>query len=254
MPFKFKTKDSSDSDDSDESLNLSSQFFNPLRALYSPKVKLPDSKAPIQDNLTKFNLSEDGTLTIKGKAIKKTPVASEPSTSFQRFQPHQEPIQRIRKVHNNVVKRMNNATGPLSLIRDLMENRNRVMVETRGENSVRGFCIGYVAAFDKHLNLAMEDVIEVWTRKKRLKTPTAFGSAPRSITRTALGIPVPSIKTEVRKTFRKWMLCERHVPQLMLRGENVSMVLNYSEELWDKYMNRDEWLEKFRKRKLVRRK
>jgi hypothetical protein len=36
---------------------------------------------------------------------------------------------------------------------------------------VRGYCLAFLAAFDKHWNLALEDVREVWTRRKRSKVP-----------------------------------------------------------------------------------
>jgi hypothetical protein len=41
---------------------------------------------------------------------------------------------------------------------------------------VRGYCVAFLAAFDKHWNLALEDVHEVWTRRKRSKVP-ALGKA-----------------------------------------------------------------------------
>lgn len=43
-----------------------------------------------------------------------------------------------------------------------------------GHGGIRGYCTAYVAAFDKHWNLALEDVDEVWTRKKACKVP-AYG-------------------------------------------------------------------------------
>lgn len=58
------------SSSSDDSLDFSSSNFNPLKALYSPKVKLPDPKAQIQDNITKFVCAEGG-ITIKGIKTKK---------------------------------------------------------------------------------------------------------------------------------------------------------------------------------------
>ena len=41
---------------------------------------------------------------------------------------------------------------------------------------VRGYCVAFLAAFDKHWNLALEGVREVWTRRKRSKVP-ALGKA-----------------------------------------------------------------------------
>lgn len=45
-------------------------------------------------------------------------------------------------------------------------------VTIRSAASIRGFCIGFVEAFDKHMNLVLKDVYETWKRprKKHRKT------------------------------------------------------------------------------------
>jgi small nuclear ribonucleoprotein (snRNP)-like protein len=42
---------------------------------------------------------------------------------------------------------------------------------------MRGYCVAFLTAFDKHWNLALQDVREVWTRRKSRKVP-ALGKAP----------------------------------------------------------------------------
>lgn len=44
----------------------------------------------------------------------------------------------------------------------------------RHSHGLRGYCLAFVVAFDRHWNLALEDVTEVWTRPKRRKIP-AYG-------------------------------------------------------------------------------
>jgi len=46
---------------------------------------------------------------------------------------------------------------------------------------VRGYCVAFLAAFDKHWNLALEDVREVWTRRKRNKVPALGKAVDRSV-------------------------------------------------------------------------
>lgn len=50
---------------SDDELNVLSPLFNPAKALYSKNVKLPNVSAPQLDNITKFELTDDGEITIK---------------------------------------------------------------------------------------------------------------------------------------------------------------------------------------------
>lgn len=44
----------------------------------------------------------------------------------------------------------------------------------RHSHGLRGYCLAFVVAFDKHWNMALEDITEVWTRPKRRKIP-AYG-------------------------------------------------------------------------------
>lgn len=44
-------------------------------------------------------------------------------------------------------------------------------VYTRSARGIRGHVEAYVAAFDKHWNLGLEDCLEVWTRKVKRKAP-----------------------------------------------------------------------------------
>lgn len=60
--------------------------------------------------------------------------------------------------------------GPLSRIAMFCYRKQRVKVYIRSAASVRGHCEGFIVAFDKHWNLIMDDVDEVWTRKNKYKS------------------------------------------------------------------------------------
>nr|CAI5822835.1 unnamed protein product [Callosobruchus analis] len=84
-----------------------------------------------------------------------------------------------------------------------------LQVYTRNEKGVRGYCLAYLLAFDKHWNLMLENVEEHWTRKKR-KKGSSFRPPPIKIT-----------EHEADKTLEN---CSREVFQLMMRGEHVVLV------------------------------
>jgi len=82
-------------------------------------------------------------------------------------------VQRIIKRRRTVLARMSEigkSRGPLSRIALFCYTKKRVKVYIRSAVSVRGHCEGYIIAFDKHWNLVMDDVDEVWTRKNKYKS------------------------------------------------------------------------------------
>lgn len=54
---------SSDSDN--DELDMLSSSFNPIKALYAQNVKMPSSTARPLDNISKFELTPSGEVTIK---------------------------------------------------------------------------------------------------------------------------------------------------------------------------------------------
>lgn len=204
---------------SGKSLDLTSDQFDAFKALYSTNVHLPSPKAPILDNITKFSEDESGIVIRKVYKPKVQETKDKPSTSASssRFQPHQEPIKaRERTVAKNVLTRMNNVKGPMSLLQRCMNDRIRIKVLTRNMAGIRGYCVGYLLAFDKHFNMALEDVTEVWTRKKHIKTPPLGPSEE-------VDVPIPRVR--VRSIDKKTEECERFIKQMMMRGEHVAMVI-----------------------------
>jgi len=54
-------------------------------------------------------------------------------------------------------------SGPFSLLYDILRNRQRVRVMVRYVDCIRGTLTGYLVAFDKHFNIIMKDVDEVYS-------------------------------------------------------------------------------------------
>ncbi|KAG0714662.1 U7 snRNA-associated Sm-like protein LSm11 [Chionoecetes opilio] len=164
--------------DRDE-LDFKSSRFNPARALSSPDIQLPDPNAEEFDDLYSlretvhshnFNVARELPGVLGPGGIPRQQVRQLPAE--RRFTADQGLIRgRGRRRVRNVISRMEDMAGPLALLSRCRDDNARVKVYTRNHSEVRGVLTGYVVAFDKHWNLALRDVDEVFQKKLRCKAP-----------------------------------------------------------------------------------
>ncbi|CAH2068130.1 unnamed protein product, partial [Iphiclides podalirius] len=96
-------------------------------------------------------------------------------------------------------------------------------VVTRSARGIRGALHATLIAFDKQWNLALADVLEVWTKKapRKRKIPPALGTpVPKGTAATISHVPTV---TETPLGKGVWE-CTRHISQLMVRGEHVVLL------------------------------
>ncbi|XP_015182676.1 PREDICTED: U7 snRNA-associated Sm-like protein LSm11 [Polistes dominula] len=179
--------DDDSSSTSDESIDISSNKFDPIKAIYSTKLRLPSTSAPLYDNVCMFESRMKNLNRGKKSQTGSDDVAKAKEYAKQRLISNQGSTEddskkkittkgRGRKCREvvDVLTKMPKILGPLGLLYQCMETRKRIRVYTRNECGIRGHVEAYVAAFDKHWNLALEDCFEVWTRKCKRKTPAAL--------------------------------------------------------------------------------
>lgn len=216
-----------------DKLNVTAESFDPLASLYcEDEVEIPDPSAPIFDNVETF-------VSRVVNANKAKPAKNKnelPSTSSdgpvpsRRFTEDQMPVRGRKKAPRNLFLFMQKQSadgGPLSVLSKCVEKRSRVKVVTRKRDGIRGSCTGIIVAFDKHWNLALIDVDETYSRLRH-RRPEALLSdemdSKLNISKTIKRETVGESTIQVVKTRRSTELCQRHVPQVVLRGEHVVMV------------------------------
>ncbi|OWR48943.1 U7 snRNA-associated Sm-like protein LSm11 [Danaus plexippus] len=230
----------SEGSSSESETSACSSKYDPLKALYSEKPKLPDKKAPMYENLVqyeaalKYNDSQSSAIIPVGqtKLVQQREEEKErkkqeqqrllEEKNKQRFAQYEVPVRKERRV-KNVLTRIEGIQGPLAALRDCVDLELRIKVITRHATGVRGELYGTLVAFDKQWNLALRDVVEVWRRKApgKRKIPPGLGTPVQKGTAAAIS-PVPVV-TETPLGGGRWE-CTRHLPQMMVRGEHVVLV------------------------------
>uniref|UniRef100_A0AAG5D5Z6 Sm domain-containing protein n=1 Tax=Anopheles atroparvus TaxID=41427 RepID=A0AAG5D5Z6_ANOAO len=230
------------SSDSSSELDVSGTRFNPLKALYSAKTKVPVNKAKLHDNVQTLEskqailggfdcpYDEDRIKQIRAATSKKK--LPEPSGQpRRRFAPEQGPVQVQRPVRHrrNIFSRLEKGfEGPLAKLQEWMNQRTRVRIYTRKQKGVRGHISGIIELFDRHWNIAVSDVSESWRRRKYRYSennfdPDAIGAPQDCSDRLReLGIVLPQPKA--RCDGKKYVICTRTLPQLLILGNQVVLV------------------------------
>ncbi|KAB0802092.1 hypothetical protein PPYR_04278 [Photinus pyralis] len=207
--------------DYDPSLDFFSEKFDPLKAILTPGVSPPIVDAKVYDNTSQFYqfYLNPNKQIVKAGSSKSQERHTEPE---RKWLPHQLPIPSKRKtrIEKNVLTNMETIKGPIKLLTKCKDERIQIKVWTRHSHGIRGYCIGYVTIFDKHWNLGLEEVTETWTRPKRRKIPAGMEMQECEISKGRL-VPPP---IKVIKSDEKFETCERHIDQLVIRGEQIVMI------------------------------
>ncbi|XP_052429634.1 U7 snRNA-associated Sm-like protein LSm11 isoform X2 [Carassius gibelio] len=253
-----------DEDDVETKLDISSDKFDPLLALYSPQVPLPFPNIRCFNNIAEYesfmkggrgrakpeNVEKRLRKAQKGKAdperierlkrlMVNNPVEEEGEGSGVKRQP------RRRKAAKNVLTRMPLHTGsPLGELNRCVQEKIRVKVHIRTFKGLRGVCSGFVVAFDKFWNLLFEKLkvqetvalsavenqkSELHSSSSRLSNQTRRTDPRHTQERSEHSEKDKTTlkSTQQLKTKPKveyGRVHTRHVNQLFIRGENVLLV------------------------------
>ena len=221
-----------------------SEFFDPLKALYqhTDSKFSPKSRKVYHQNLAAFETAlkkhgiwdmnkKKNLVTEKTKNNDKPGCSKDAITTERRFLPHQMAIQvpnksNIKQRHKrNIFKMMENSKGPMEALRRWVSEEKKIRVYIRHEHGIRGHVDGNIICYDKHWNLLLKDVEEVWQRRKfnYCQNKVACGQPVCCKERLAfLGLQLP--EQTVKSINRKNVQITRRLQQLMIRGEQVVLI------------------------------
>jgi small nuclear ribonucleoprotein (snRNP)-like protein len=128
----------------------------------------------------------------------------------------------------------NRNSGPLSLLYSIIANRQRARVMVRYVDCIRGTLTGYLFAFDKHFNMLLKDVEEVYSGRISRHSEAVEISSKTDDDYILGETPAPS-KAKLEAQRRKCYppdgsggpgpaVKQRYFHQLLIRGDNVVMV------------------------------
>lgn len=101
-------------------------------------------------------------------------------------------------------------------------------VHIRNETKIIGYVTGLIVIYDKHWNLVLSNVHEVWKRRKLHCCATANHGDEQDQLQLCmdrlklLSIELP--ETKIKSLNRKFVQCSRWLPQLMIRGEQIAII------------------------------
>lgn len=217
----------------DEKLDVMSEKFDPLLALYSNSIVLPKPNVKPFDNLESVQSAIDrlGSIEFRIKKIsdiksKKTQPIVPEEVIQRRFEEHQMLVPTTKRKSKNILLKLEqDYKGPLKQLNSYVKEKKRIKVFVRRNGGIRGYVTGFISAFDKQWNLAMYDVFECWKRRKEKyrHSKGIFGEpCDMSMRLRELKIKIPKVK--VKNLNRKNVECERKIAKLFIRGEQVSHI------------------------------
>lgn len=243
----------SNAQEADE-LNVGSERFDPLRALYAKDYRVTE-KTPkvLYQNLAAFESAflklgiwqlnkrpkQNQTPKTSSSEKAKTVYTNVEATTARRFEPHQMAIAGTAKSKHqrNLYTHMASTEGPLALLKKCLPGtadgeqqmpcKTRIRVFLRYKHGIGGKIEGDLVAYDKQWNLLVRNVVETWRRRK-------YGYGEQSISGDPsqeeccsrlreLSISLPPL-VHVKSLNRKNVELRRNIPQLMIRGENVVLI------------------------------
>jgi small nuclear ribonucleoprotein (snRNP)-like protein len=210
-------------------ITMTSSQFDPVAALQLPECRVVQDNpwlvsCPVLNCIDHFrpHLPANDPLFQESKRkkppnlLKHNQAGSMATTNNETQKQQQQQLQQKQKTSPfAAIAESLPKAGPFQVLYRLWEKRQRVRILIRYVNGIRGTLTGYLVAFDKHYNIILKDVEEVYH--------------PRPVSRSS-GTNDEEADPDVDKDsnrgagMSRWKVRKRHMKQLLVRGDNVVLV------------------------------
>eukprot|EP00050_Salpingoeca_kvevrii_P003157 m.215973 g.215973 ORF g.215973 m.215973 type:complete len:502 (-) comp10780_c0_seq10:159-1664(-) len=227
-------------------LDLCSSEFDPAAALAAESLALPYPKIKPLDNLAacryrllaKDEREQHRTQRQAKEAAAKLKTESKVIKEAHPFFHKQEEIaaavreerfKRKKKVRTILDRMTEEGQGPLDVVGRAFRDKLRVRVDVRRSNGQIAQCLGYIIAFDKHMNMVLMDVTEqyrtlTWHPRHEVRTDKDFHIHNPEVFRTLSRKAKKRARAHANKLVAVKASHERHLQQVLVRGDCVVLV------------------------------
>jgi small nuclear ribonucleoprotein (snRNP)-like protein len=166
-------------------------------------------KCPRLDTVAQFafQLPDDDPLGRNKATLKRPPSARKPQPTAKKRPRDLHPFESIAQSFE---------IGPLSVLGRFQHKRVRVLI--RYVNAIRGTLTGILVAFDKHMNMILRDVEEIYSPRPSDRDD------PRSNVEIEKARRVLISGAKEFEMSGRWIIRTRKMKQLLIRGDHVVSV------------------------------
>uniref|UniRef100_T1GE74 Sm domain-containing protein n=1 Tax=Megaselia scalaris TaxID=36166 RepID=T1GE74_MEGSC len=137
------------------------------------------------------------------------PIKSTPSSSQQR----------------NLSKFMENVEGPFAMLRKCRESGNHAKIYIRNNKTIVGHTMGRIIAFDKHMNIILEDATETFKRRKFKYSEDKYVGESKDCSQRLLNLGITLPESKVKSVNRKNCIVSRYVGKVLIRCECIALII-----------------------------
>ena len=188
-------------------LTFTSSSFDPVAALLQASEKAVMEANPFLVNCSRMDRIDqcrsrlpDTDPLYRPAVVARTPAGGGGGTSQSNSQSTKKPSSLFAPLLETI-----DSKGPFAVLHRALNERKRVRVVIRYVNGIRGTLTGHIVAFDNHMNLLLRDALEVY-----------------SLRQTERNYDTTNLEQELKR--REQPVRQRHVRNMMVRGDNVVLV------------------------------